>query len=104
MSFFPPYLDWISLEKAESAYYLYRNWSKSRLPLQKNLCGQTDTKFLDMCGQTDAKFLDMCGQTDTKFLDMCGQTDTKFLDMCGQTDTKILPTEKVETREKKEEK
>ena len=21
----------------------------------------------------------MCGQTDTKFLDMCGQTDTKFL-------------------------
>ena len=32
----------------------------------------------------------MCGQTDTKFLDMCGQTDTKFLDMCGQTDTKIL--------------
>ena len=30
----------------------------------------------------------MCGQTDTKFLDMCGQTDTKFLDMCGQTDTK----------------
>ena len=43
------------------------------------------------------------GQTDTKFLDMCGQTDTKFLDMCGQTDTKILPTEKVETGLKKEE-
>ena len=21
----------------------------------------------------------MCGQTDTKFLDMCGQTDTKIL-------------------------
>ena len=23
----------------------------------------------------------MCGQTDTKFLDMCGQTDTKILDI-----------------------
>ena len=35
MSFFPPYLDWISLEKAESAYYLYQNWSKSGLPPKK---------------------------------------------------------------------
>ena len=37
MSFFPPNLDWISLEKAESAYYLYRNWSKSGLPPKKTL-------------------------------------------------------------------
>ena len=75
----PPYLARINLEKAESAYYLYQNWSKSRLP-PKNLCGQTDTKFLDICGQTDTKFLDMCGQTDTKFLDNLGHRDTENAD------------------------
>ena len=31
----PPYLARINLEKAESAYYLYQNWSKSRLPPKK---------------------------------------------------------------------
>ena len=31
----PPYLAQINLEKAESAYYLYRNWSKSGLPQKK---------------------------------------------------------------------
>ena len=56
-----------------------------------------------MCGQTDTKFLDMCGQTDTKILDMCGQTDTKFLDMCGQTDTLKGTNRQTGERKKKEE-
>ena len=30
-----PFFDQINLEKAESAYYLYRNWSKSALPPKK---------------------------------------------------------------------
>ena len=33
----PPFFAQINLEKAESAYYLYRNWSKSGLPPKKNL-------------------------------------------------------------------
>ena len=44
----------------------------------------------------------MCGQTDTKFLDMCGQTDTKFLDICGQADTKILDKKKWVKEEEEE--
>ena len=35
MFFFPPFFAQINLEKAESAYYLYQNWSKSRLPPKK---------------------------------------------------------------------
>ena len=53
-----------------------------------------------MCGQTDTKFLDMCGQTDKKFLDMCGQTDTKILDI-WDTGTLKMQTKKMGERKKK---
>ena len=44
----------------------------------------------------------MCGQTDTKFLDMCGQTDTKILDI-WDTGTLKMQTKKMGERKKKEE-
>ena len=87
----PPYLDWISLEKAESAYYLYQNWSKSGLPPKKTC--------VDRQTQNSWKCVDRQTQNSWTF----GQTDPKILYMCGQTDTKILPTEKVETHQKKKE-
>ena len=43
----------------------------------------------------------MCGQTDTKFLDMCGQTDTKFLDNLGHRDTENADKKMGERKKKK---
>ena len=60
----PPYLARINLEKAESAYYLYQNWSKSRLPPKKPMW--TDTKFLDMCGQNIRKYTSLFKSFSTK--------------------------------------
>ena len=68
MFFFPLFLLRLIWKKLNQLTIYTKTGENPHSP-QKNLCGQTDTKFLDMCGQTDTKFLDMCGRTDTKILD-----------------------------------